>query len=346
MELDSPIFEHEHWMRRCLLLAKRGWGKVSPNPMVGSVLVRNGRALAEGWHDVFGGPHAERMLFDGWDDGSDLSDCILYVSLEPCSHFGKTPPCANLILEKGVGTVVVGVLDPNPQVSGRGVELLRSSGVEVVVGILEEECRQLNWSFWVNQRLGRAAVMAKWAETSDGFMGSGTLDRVKISGEASGLWVMKMRAGMDAILVGANTWKLDRPRLNVRGKVVMDGLEIDYKQPVRIVLDRSGSGEVYEENVKDGVGLLWVLDGFSEVRTLLEWLYMEKGIGVVMVEGGAKVLEAFFKEDCVDRVDVLRNEGMMLGDGVKSPSIGVGMELKQMGNMGADEHWFWERALK
>jgi diaminohydroxyphosphoribosylaminopyrimidine deaminase/5-amino-6-(5-phosphoribosylamino)uracil reductase len=242
--------------------------------------------------------------------------------------------------------VVVGVLDPNPQVSGRGVELLRSSGVEVVVGILEEECRQLNWSFWVNQRLGRAAVMAKWAETSDSFIGTGTSDRVKISGEASGMWVMKMRAGMDAILVGANTWKLDRPRLNVRGKVVMEGLEVDYKQPVRIVLDRSGSGEVHEENVEDGVGLLWVLDGFSDVSTLLEWLYLEKGIGVVMVEGGAKVLEAFFEEDCVDRVDVLRNAGMMLGEGVKSPSIGVGMELKQMGNMGTDEHWFWERVLK
>jgi len=301
------------------------------------VLVRGGLMLAEGWHDVFGGAHAERMLFDGLGDAGDLGDCILYVSLEPCSHFGKTPPCANLILEKGVGKVIVGVLDPNPKVSGSGVALLRAAGVEVIEGVLAADCRALNWAFWVNQRLGRAAVLAKWAETADGFMGSGTSDRVKISGAMAGDWVMELRRGMDAILVGVDTWNLDRPRLNVRGL----GVE---RQPVRIVLDRGGRG-VYEEEVDMGdVGPLWVVDGSRGIADVLRWLYAEKGIGVVMVEGGARVLSSFFDADCVDEVHVLRNAAMVLGEGVKSPSIG-NLEMRRADDLGLDEHWIWKRDL-
>ena len=336
-EGNSPVFEHEFWMRRCLALAERGRGRVSPNPMVGAVLVRGGLMLAEGWHDVFGGAHAERMLFDGLGDAGDLGDCILYVSLEPCSHFGKTPPCANLILEKGVGKVIVGVLDPNPKVSGSGVALLRAAGVEVIEGVLAADCRALNWAFWVNQRLGRAAVLAKWAETADGFMGSGTSDRVKISGAMAGDWVMELRRGMDAILVGVDTWNLDRPRLNVRGL----GVE---RQPVRIVLDRGGRG-VYEEEVDMGdVGPLWVVNGSRGIADVLRWLYAEKGLGVVMVEGGSKVLSSFFDADCMDEVHVLRNAAMVLGDGVKSPSIG-NLEMRREDDLGLDEHWIWKRDL-
>jgi diaminohydroxyphosphoribosylaminopyrimidine deaminase/5-amino-6-(5-phosphoribosylamino)uracil reductase len=314
---NLPVFEHEFWMRRCLVLAERGLGRVSPNPMVGAVLVRDGVVLAEGWHDVFGGAHAERMLFEGLEasvgsgDGlggelelggdlglrgelglggelelreqnEDFSDCILYVSLEPCAHFGKTPPCANLILEKGVGKVVLGVLDPNPLVSGKGVEILRAAGVDVLVGVLEEECRQLNWAFWVNQVLGRTAIVAKWAETADGFMGlvgdetslllsenqiisheapQSQNERVLISGEESGRWVHHLRSGMDAILVGVNTWNLDKPKLNVRG------LEVT-KQPIRIVLDRTGRGEYTEESVRRSDGELWVVGGDLDLLEL------------------------------------------------------------------------------
>jgi diaminohydroxyphosphoribosylaminopyrimidine deaminase/5-amino-6-(5-phosphoribosylamino)uracil reductase len=339
-EGSLSVFEHEFWMRRCLALAERGWGKVSPNPMVGAVLVRDGVVLAEGWHDVFGGAHAERMLFEGLALGGrneDFSDCILYVSLEPCAHFGKTPPCANLILDKGVGRVVVGVLDPNPKVSGRGVEILRTAGVEVIVGVLEEACRQLNWAFWVNQRLGRAAVVAKWAETADGFMGSGTSDRVKISGAVAGDWVMELRRGMDAILVGVNTWNLDQPILNVRG------LEVS-KQPIRIVLDRNGRGEYTLEGLSRSDGELWVIGGDLNLSELLKWLYEAYGLGVILVEGGARVLESFFDVDCVDEVHVLRNAAMVLGDGVKSPRIG-NLEMRREDDLGLDEHWVWERDL-
>jgi diaminohydroxyphosphoribosylaminopyrimidine deaminase/5-amino-6-(5-phosphoribosylamino)uracil reductase len=422
---NLPVFEHEFWMRRCLSLAERGRGRVSPNPMVGAVLVRDGVVLAEGWHDVFGGAHAERMLFEGLElvggvesgGGSgfggelelrgqieDFSDCILYVSLEPCAHFGKTPPCANLILEKGVGKVVVGVLDPNPLVSGKGVEILRAAGVDVLVGVLEEECRQLNWAFWVNQVLGRTAVVAKWAETADGYMGlvkdetsllssenqiishearQSQNERVLISGEESGRWVHRLRSGMDAILVGVNTWNFDKPKLNVRG------LEVT-KQPIRIVLDRGLRGEYSAEAVDRSEAPLWVIydlnflesdeamgvrelqfhslseasgseklvgwglelselessnahgDSPNTVDRILQWLYVAHGLGVILVEGGASILQSFLDADCVDDIHILRNSQMHLGSGIESPKLDRSMLIRGH-DLGADEHWVWHR---
>jgi diaminohydroxyphosphoribosylaminopyrimidine deaminase/5-amino-6-(5-phosphoribosylamino)uracil reductase len=395
---------HRGFMHRCLALAERGWGKVSPNPMVGAVLVRDGVVLAEGWHAYFGGAHAERMLFEGLAAG-DFSDCILYVSLEPCAHFGKTPPCANLILEKGVGKVVVGVLDPNPKVSGKGVGLLRDAGVDVLVGVLEDECRQLNWAFWVNQVIGRTAVVAKWAETGDGFMGLGLVneevsggtenqiishearqsqnERVLISGEESGRWVHHLRSGMDAILVGVNTWNFDKPKLNVRG------LEVT-KQPIRIVLDRGLRGEYSAEAVDRSEAPLWVIydlnflesdeamgvrelqfhslseasgseklvgwglelselessnahgDSPNTVDRILQWLYEAHGLGVILVEGGASILQSFLDADCVDDIHILRNSQMHLGSGIESPKLDRSMLIRGH-DLGADEHWVWHR---
>jgi diaminohydroxyphosphoribosylaminopyrimidine deaminase/5-amino-6-(5-phosphoribosylamino)uracil reductase len=346
---------HREYMRRCLALAERGWGRVSPNPMVGAVLVRDGVVLAEGWHAVFGGAHAERMLFEGLG-ASDFSDCILYVSLEPCAHYGKTPPCANLILEKGVGRVVVGVLDPNPLVSGKGVGLLRAAGVDVLVGVLEDECRGLNRMFWVNQVLGRTAVVAKWAETADGFMGlvkdeTSLLltenqiisqdaplfqnERLLISGEESGRWVHNLRAGVDAILVGVNTWNIDQPMLNVRGLEVL-------KQPIRIVLDRNGRGEYTSEGLRRSDGELWVVGGDLDLVELLTWLYQEKGLGVILVEGGASILQSFLDADCLDEVHILRNSQMHLGSGIESPKLDRSILIRDQ-DLGADEHWVWQR---
>ena len=376
---------HRKFMSRCLELAERGWGKVSPNPMVGAVLVRGGEVLGEGWHAIFGGAHAERMLFEGLGTGlnEDFSDCILYVTLEPCAHFGKTPPCANLILEKGVGAVVVGVLDPNPKVSGRGVEILRAAGVEVLLGILADECRRLNGSFWVNQVLGRSAVVSKWAETGDGFMGRVSDERVLISGEESGRWVHHLRSGMDAILVGVNTWNSDLPKLNVRG------LEVS-KQPIRIVLDRRLRGEYSAEAVNRSEAPLWVIYDlnflesdeamgirelqfqslseasgsdklvgwgldFAEValeqknldnwiEKLLQWFYEAHGLGVILVEGGASILQSFLDADCVDEIHILRNSQMRLESGVMSPNLDRGM-LHRDADFGSDEHWVWQRKV-
>jgi riboflavin biosynthesis protein RibD len=403
--------EHEFWMRRSLELAVKGRGMVSPNPMVGAVLVRDGVLLAEGWHAVYGGPHAERMLFDGLEEGKqnkNFSDCILYVSLEPCAHFGKTPPCANLILEKGVGKVVVGVLDPNPLVSGKGVALLRAAGVEVLVGVLEADCRDLNRMFWVNQVFGRAAVIAKWAETGDGYMGSGSEERVMISGPEANAWVHGLRSGVDAILVGVNTWNLDRPKLTVRGVAGM-------KQPIRIVLDRRLRGNYSLESVDRSDAPLWViydlslldveaavaaresdfallssavgseklvgwgldlsevesqdgdlselesshgepiegdsLEGKSSnkgqlsgnpVERILRWLYEAQGLGGILVEGGASILQGFLDAGCVDEVHILRNPERVLGGGVKSPRM-ENLVLRRLNDLGTDEHWVWER---
>ena len=329
---------HRGYMTRCLELAERGWGRVSPNPMVGAVLVRGGEVVAEGWHAYFGGAHAERMLFEGLGDVGDLSDCILYVSLEPCAHFGKTPPCANLILEKGVGKVVVGVLDPNPMVSGRGVALLRAAGVTVLEGVLEEECRGLNRMFWVNQVLGRTAVVAKWAETADGYMGLAKDERLLISGEESGRWVHHLRAGVDAILVGVNTWNLDRPKLDVRG------LEVS-KQPIRIVLDRNGRGEYTSEGLSRSEGELWVVGGDMNLSELLKWLYEAQGLGVILVEGGSSILQSFVDADCVDEIHILRNSQMQLGAGIKSPNLDRAI-LRRDQDFGADEHWNWQRDFR
>ncbi|MCX6176763.1 MAG: bifunctional diaminohydroxyphosphoribosylaminopyrimidine deaminase/5-amino-6-(5-phosphoribosylamino)uracil reductase RibD [Bacteroidetes bacterium] len=384
-EGSVAVFEHEFWMRRCLALAERGWGRVSPNPMVGAVLVRGGDVLGEGWHAIFGGAHAERMLFEGLGTGlnEDFSDCILYVTLEPCAHFGKTPPCANLILEKGVGAVVVGVLDPNPKVSGLGVEILRAAGVEVLLGVLAEECRRLNGSFWVNQVLGRSAVVSKWAETGDGFMGRVSDERVLISGQESGRWVHHLRSGMDAILVGVNTWNSDLPKLNVRG------LEVS-KQPIRIVLDRRLRGEYSAEALNRSGAPLWVIYDlnflesdeamgirelqfqslseasgseklvgwgldFAEValeqknldnwiEKLLQWFYEAHGLGVILVEGGASILQSFLDADCVDEIHILRNSQMRLESGVMSPNLDRGM-LYRDADFGSDEHWVWQRKV-
>jgi diaminohydroxyphosphoribosylaminopyrimidine deaminase/5-amino-6-(5-phosphoribosylamino)uracil reductase len=302
--------------------------------------------------------------------------------------------------------VVVGVLDPNPKVSGRGVEILRAAGVEVLVGVLENECRQLNWAFWVNQVLGRAAVVAKWAETGDGFMGHILMkdevsqlssenqnisqeallsknERLLISGEESGRWVHHLRSGMDAILVGVNTWNSDQPKLNVRG------LEVS-KQPIRIVLDRRLRGEYSAESVDRSEAPLWVIydlnlldneemmgvresefQSLSEslgteklvgwglelseweslasdiavnqtVERILQWLYEAHGLGVILVEGGASILQSFLDADCVDDIHILRNSQMHLGSGVMSPNLDRSKLIRDQ-DLGADEHWVWHR---
>ena len=176
------------YMNRCLLLASRGANYVAPNPMVGAVLTdRAGRIIAEGWHMRYGGPHAEvhciRNAEKRVEQGEriDWGEMSLYVSLEPCSHWGKTPPCADLIIEKGIGRVVVGMQDPNPLVSGQGIERLRKNGIEVVVGVMEKECRELNKRFLCLQEKHRPYVILKWAQTADGFMDKG--ERLAVSGK-------------------------------------------------------------------------------------------------------------------------------------------------------------------
>ena len=217
MEIDI------RFMRRALQLARLGEGLVSPNPMVGAVIVAaDGRIIGEGYHHRYGGPHAEVCAVRSVKEADRhlLSDSTIYVTLEPCSHYGKTPPCSRLIIDTGIPRVVVGSADPFPEVSGRGIRMLREAGVEVVVDVLREECDALNVRFLTAHRLGRPWIQLKWAQSADGFMAG--LDKdgkpypVKFSTPVSSVWMHRRRSMVDAIMVGRNTLEIDRPRLDCR----------------------------------------------------------------------------------------------------------------------------------
>jgi len=224
-------------MQRSLDLARRGAGAVSPNPMVGAVLVApDGTVLGEGWHQQYGGPHAEVHAIhdaEAQHGTGALHDATLYVNLEPCSHHGKTPPCTDLIIEKRIPRVVVGMEDPFPAVGGQGIERLREHGVEVTVGVLEAACKRFNEAFVHHVETGQPLVTLKIAQTLDGCIATRTGDSQWVSGKAARTLVHQWRSELDGVLVGSGTAQADDPRLTVR--------HVDGRQPVRIVLDRTGA---------------------------------------------------------------------------------------------------------
>jgi len=219
-------------MARALVLAGQGKGDVAPNPCVGAVLVRDGVIVAEGWHKRFGGPHAEvNCLADAREKGVDPATCTLYVTLEPCNHTGKTPPCAKAVLQAGIKKVVVGCADPNPHVEGGGADFLRSNGVDVVVGVLEEECRDMIADFVVWQFTRRTYNILKMAATLDGRIAARDGKLCRVSCEASRKLVHALRGRVDAVIVGGGTLKADNPRLTARAEGVLAP-----KQPLAVVV--------------------------------------------------------------------------------------------------------------
>lgn len=311
----------ERYMSRCLQLARLGSYYVAPNPMVGAVLVRHTaqgeQLVAEGWHRVFGGPHAEVNCFrQAQERGVNRFDnCTLYVNLEPCSHYGKTPPCANLLIEKGIHSVVVGQLDPNPQVSGRGVQMLRQAGVDVRVGVMEKDCRWLNRRFLCLHEQHRPYVTLKWAQTSDGYLDTiRTLDEHKqplvISNTITKQLVHQMRAENMAIMVGTRTALLDNPRLMTTRWAG--------RNPVRILPDRhhivprsfrifsdDSPTIVYEQNTD------WhfILDDLAN-----------RQIHSVLVEGGQVWLNTILTSGLWDEIHV-EVAPQTIGHGVPAPTI-------------------------
>lgn len=229
--------KEEVYMKRCLELAALGAGSASPNPMVGCVIVHHGRIIGEGWHRKYGGPHAEvNAVADAEANGFGdlLRESTLYVNLEPCSHWGKTPPCADLIVEKRIPRVVVGCIDSYCEVSGRGVARMREAGIDVTVGMLERECLHFNRRFFTAQNLGRPYIILKWAQTLDGCLDavrpSAEIPAAWMTGEAAKILVHRWRAEEDAILIGSRTAMLDNPVLTVR--------EWQGRNPLRVVIDR------------------------------------------------------------------------------------------------------------
>ena len=334
------------YMSRCLQLAELGVGYVAPNPMVGAILVCDDIIIGEGYHHRYGEAHAEPNAINSVKDKTLLEKSTLYVSLEPCSHYGKTPPCASLIVESKIPRVVIGTLDPNPKVAGRGVELMRNAGIEVVVGILEEECRELNKRFFIFQEEKRPYVLLKWAQTKDGFIDYKRSDvsekPLLISNNITMQLTHKMRAENQAILVGANTVLLDNPSLTVRNWIG--------KSPIRVAIDRQGripdnfnlmDGSiqtfVFTEKPKPNKPNLEFIqiDFNSEnLKMVLKKLY-ERNIHSVMVEGGASILNSFIDAGIWDEANI-EISPVILTDGVKAPVIN-GQEISR--KIVDDHHW-------
>lgn len=294
MEID------ERYMRRALELAAHGLGNASPNPMVGAVIVHGDRIIGEGYHRRCGEAHAEVNAVNSVStrDRGALKKATIYVTLEPCSHYGKTPPCSKLIVETGIPRVVVGCVDPFEKVSGRGVNMLRDAGIEVATGILEDECRELNKRFFTAHILRRPYVTLKWAQSRDGFMDHrrecSDAAPFRFSNPLTTLMTARLRSLNDAILTTAATVNADNPRLTVRGWAG--------RNPVPVILDRNSS-------VNPDAGLLrnpqTILLGQNTLGEALSSLY-GRGITSVLVEGGPRILQRFIDEDLWDaaRVEV------------------------------------------
>ena len=339
--MDTINREDKVWMRRCLQLARCGLYGAPPNPMVGAVIVCNGKILGEGFHRKCGEGHAEVNAFASVKREDLLAQATMYVSLEPCSHYGKTPPCAQLIIDKGVPKVVVGCVDPFARVHGEGVRMLRAAGVDVKVGVLEKECLLLNRHFIIEQKLGRPYVLLKWAESADGFIDKNRMEgqAVRLSTSHSLLRVHLLRAESQAILVGKHTALLDNPHLNIR---VMDG-----PQPLRVVLDRQGilPSDLYlfdgsqptmvigeQDNIerKKKRKYDFVRMNYREGSILPQLLQVlkKRGIQTLLVEGGATLLQSFMDENLWDEIHVEKS-AKVLSDGVAAPKFLRSIQLKE-----------------
>ncbi len=320
----------EIFMQRCLELALLGMGDVAPNPMVGCVVVHEGIIIGEGFHQKYGGPHAEVNAIRSVQNPELLAQSTLYVSLEPCAHFGKTPPCSDLIVENRIPNVVIGTIDPFAQVAGKGIERMQNSGIHVEVGVLEKECRELNRRFFTFHEKKRPYILLKWAQTLDGFIDT---DRTEtqhptwITNALSKRLVHKQRSEESAILIGTNTAEYDNPALTVR--------EWTGNQPVRLVIDRIGRLNP-DLHLFDDKASTWVFTSLTKQETgnlkyitldfnqdilpqILSELY-ERNILSVVVEGGSILLNSFLQDNLWDEAFVYSGN-QFFGKGVEAPNI-------------------------
>ena len=315
-------------MSRCLQLAKLGAGNVAPNPMVGSVLVYEDKIIGEGFHEKYGEAHAEVNCINSVSDEnkSFVEKSAMYVSLEPCSHFGKTPPCSNLIIKEKIKKVVIGCRDIFEKVDGKGIERLRNAGVEVVTGVLENESKDLNKRFFTFHRQKRPYIILKWAQSANGKIGYDN-ERVFISNNYSNRLVHKWRSEEAAILVGKNTVLKDDPVLTTR---LWRG-----KNPLRIVIDPKlelpASSKVFNEEAKTIIynllknasegNLQYIqLEQEDFLQRLLSSLY-ENDIQSVLIEGGPKTLQVFIDQNLWDEARVISNSEMVIEEGINAPEM-------------------------
>ncbi len=319
-------------MRRCIQLAKNGLGTTYPNPLVGSVVVYQDQIIGEGWHYKAGLPHAEVNAIRSVQDKTRLKEATIYVNLEPCSHIGKTPPCSDLIIQSGIKNVVIGNLDSNPQVAGRGIKKLIDAGCTVTTGILEAECAALNKRFFTFHQKKRPFILLKWAQTRDGFIAP-TSERRK---EAKPVWITntysrqvvhKMRGQEMAILVGTNTAQQDNPSLTTRSWAG--------NNPTRIVIDRKlkldkelsifnteAETIVITEEIENSTNHLQyeTIDFSGEIASQICDVLYKNNIQSVIIEGGSKTLQTFIDENLWDEAFIFSGP-VNFGDGISAPTL-------------------------
>ncbi|MBS1650972.1 MAG: bifunctional diaminohydroxyphosphoribosylaminopyrimidine deaminase/5-amino-6-(5-phosphoribosylamino)uracil reductase RibD [Bacteroidetes bacterium] len=326
--------QHEQFMQRALDLAKKAWPNVAPNPMVGCVIVCNNNVVAEAYHLKFGDNHAEVNAIKKLPSNINPLNCTLYVTLEPCSHFGKTPPCADLIINTGFKNVVIACADPNFLVKGKGIEKLQGAGINVIIGVLEDEAKKLNKRFFTFHSLKRPYYILKWAQTFDGFISRqppilNKFDNI-IGDESQQLFSHELRASEMAIMVGKNTVLNDNPSLTTR---LVKG-----KNPVRIVIDKNleipKSFNIYnaeantivfnaiEEGQKENILFIKLNFNSTIITQISEQLFL-LNIQSVIVEGGTFLLNEFIKMKCYDEVYQFINPKLKFNKGIKAPDYKI-----------------------
>lgn len=330
---NDSEFTHEYYMSQALQLASNGFPFTRPNPLVGSVIVYNEKVIASGFHNRFGGNHAEiEALKDAQTKQIDietLSNSTLYVNLEPCCHTGKTPPCVDAIIKSGIQKVIIAMYDPNPLVSGKGVDILRTNGVDVKVGISESEARILNRRFIIFHEKKRPYVILKWAETADKFIARSDYSSKWISSEKSRELVHRWRDEEMAVMVGTNTAFFDNPNLTSR---IPKG-----RNPIRVVIDRNQriptSFNIFDEQSRtilfnqiedfdySGASLVKIDFENQMLKQVLTYLY-DQQIQSVMVEGGAKLLQTFIDESLFDEIRTFQSEKLFY-EGIKAPNTKI-----------------------
>ncbi len=321
--MDNSI--HEKYIERCFQLAKKGIGKTSPNPLVGAVIVKNGTIIGEGYHEYFGGPHAEVNAFNNCSDNPENAD--LYVNLEPCSHTDKkTPPCAPLVISKKVKRLIISNLDPNPKVNGAGIKLIREAGIEVITGVLEEKGKELNKFFFnfVKEKLPYTTL--KIAVSADGFITQKEGTQTWITGIEAKKYVHKLRAQYDAVLVGANTVNIDNPKLNVREveginpiRILIDGklsvntnsfiVQSANKEKTILFTSRRADNDKKKILIDYGVTIIELDSGETDIINLKAVL-TELGklnISSLLVEGGSEIFTQFLSQNLTDELHIIKS---------------------------------------
>lgn len=318
--------EHEIYIQRCLDLAAKALGNTYPNPMVGAVIVYDGEIVGEGYHRKAGEPHAEINAINSVKNPEILPDSTIYVSLEPCSHYGKTPPCALKLKELNFKKVVIGAMDSHEKVNGQGVKILEDAGIEVISGVLEHKCRSLNKRFFTFHQKKRPYIILKWAESGDGFL-DGNFRPTQISNLLVSQWMHQLRAEEHAILVGTNTALTDNPFLTVRKVVGRNPIRIlidfDLKVPFTYhIYNKEAETLVFnlkKEESRDNINFIKI-ERENALQQLMDELY-KRDIQSVIIEGGWFTLQQFIDARLWDEAYVIKNNNLILKHGTKSPEF-------------------------